>query len=216
MATGGASPAKSDSRTAVDDQRVSAILSRTDSLAQSLNVDETDFARTLLRITRRWEGPGVAQLNDPNLWTFYKMLIVAMLNDAGWRGVLEYPDVPLDANLTLMAAEHYSFARLIAAYYGDPHTLVVVKFYYGVKSILPERVLRTSPKHPVLPESDASRSWGARGVTKGLEDYKARHGGKLGKPFSSRAVIYDNGPMHYKQKVTEYSPRYGKKLGWSQ
>jgi hypothetical protein len=216
MATSGTAPAPSkNSQTAVDDQRVTTILSKTSMLAKAFSLDETDFSRTFLRILRRWEGPDVTQLDDPNQWTFYKSLITAELNDAGWKDALEYPDVPLDKNLTLMAAEHYSFARLIAAYYGDPQTQMVVDFYYGMKHIAPEKMLRTSPKHPVLPESRASRAWAAKGVDKGLEDYKAAHGGKLGKRYSSRAVIYDNGPLHYEHKVTEYSPSYGKKLGWS-
>src|SRR5215467_4867183 len=202
-ASGNAPLAKTKSDTAVDDQRAASILSRTETLAHTSGRNEIDFARNLLRILRRWEGPDVAQLDDPNEWTYYQTVITSMLNDPDWKDSLEYPDVPLDQNVTLAAAEHYAFARLIAAYYGDPHTLMVVKFYYGVKHILPEKMLRTSAKHPVLPESDASRAWAAKGVTKGLEDYKAAHGGKLGKPFSSRAVIYDNGPMHYKQKATE-------------
>ena len=109
-----------------------------------------------------------------------------------------------------MAAEHYGFARYVAAGCGDPHTEGVLKTYFAAKSVVSlfpkgEKLLRTSPNHPVLPESPASQKWKSKGVQDGLLDYRNEHGGHLGENFSSRSVVFDNiGPQLQKAKSTVY------------
>jgi LysM repeat protein len=182
----------------IDDKAVQGILDCAVDLAQKKNptsdaVEEAHDSWQILIVLRRW--------NDPPQ---------TIPNYDDWEELLELPQTPLDHNLELMAAEHYSFARYIAAGCGDPHTEGVLKTYFAAKSAVSffpggEKLLRTDPKHPVLPESDASRKWMSKGVQAGLLDYRNAHGGHLGENFSSRGVVTDNiWPQVQKAKSTVY------------
>jgi hypothetical protein len=136
---------------------------------------------------------------------------------SNWKDLLQLPENPLDLNLNLMAAEHYAFALKVAIELGDPHTEGIVRTYFAAKTLLfhvpmgmGERLLRTDPDHPVLPESDASKRWAAAGVFKGLEEYRRRHNGKLGLPFSAKGLLTDNAPTQYKQARGNLPAAYSK------
>ena len=73
--------------------------------------------------------------------------------DPLWKSLLRLPQKPLDLNFDLMSAEHYSYARFVAAFYVDPHTETVLETYFAAKSAL-------------------SHSKG---------DYRAANGGQMGK-----------------------------------
>lgn len=180
----------------IDDRRVQAILDKARDVAhaqqpQAAGVDADYWIWQTLLELRRWDNTPQTPLSS-------------IESDPVWKSTLRLPAKPLDSNFDLMAAEHYAYARFVAAYYGDPHTQTVLKTYFGAKSALSqvpggEQLLRTSPKHPVLPESDASLMWMARGVAQGLADYRAAHGGQMGKPWSSREVVTGNAPAQYKR-----------------
>jgi hypothetical protein len=193
----------------IDDQKVQGILAHALDLVrlqkpQSSGRDETYETWQILLALRRWD-------DTP------KTPISLVQNDAQWKSLLELPEKPLDHNFNLMADEHSSFARYIAAGCGDPHTEGVLKTYFAAKSAVSffpggEKLLRTSPNHPVLPESAASRRWMAQGVRQGLQDYRNAHGGQIGESFSSRSVVTDNaGPQYKRAKDTVVRP-YGKAL----
>jgi LysM repeat protein len=184
----------------IDDDKVQKILDYAADIAfkknpQSDAVDEARDSWQILYVLRRWNG-------SPQTIPNYQ----------GWQSLLELPQTPLDRNLELMAAEHYGFARYVAAGCGDPHTESVLKTYFAAKSVVSffpggEKLLRTDPNHPVLPESPASLKWKSKGVQDGLLDYKKEHGGHLGENFSSRSVVTNNiGPQYQKAKSTVYGP----------
>jgi LysM domain len=182
----------------IDDDQVQGILDYAVDLVhkkkpQSDGVEEALDSWQILLVLRRWD-------DTPQTIQNYEQ----------WQSLLELPQTPLDRNLNLMAAEHYSFARYVAAGCGDPHTEGVLKTYFAATSAVSffpggEKLLRTDPKHPVLPESPASRKWMAKGVQEGLLDYRNAHGGHLGENFSSRSVVTGNaGPQYKKAKDTLY------------
>jgi hypothetical protein len=178
---------------AIDDSRVKEILQHASEIARrqkpaATALDESyESWQTLLKL-RRWDDTPETPLKDVQA-------------DAKWKSLLQLPAKPLDGNFDLMAAEHFAYARYVALTYGDPHTESVLKTYFMAKKIMPERWLRTSKNHPVLPESKASLSWMSKGVLQGLQDYRNApgHGGQLGRPFSSREVVTANAPAQYKR-----------------
>jgi hypothetical protein len=175
------SPSMSDITENVTDSEVLKILSfgvaeQTRS-RPTQTVQELTYAvwQRLLQL-RRWTGPTDAVLH--------------------WKPILGFPETPLDQNYNLMAAEHYAYARHVAQFYGDPNTNATIKLYFDVKNLaqltsFTERLLRTDPNHPTLPESAESRQWAARGAVEGLDDYRKEHEYRLGTAGSSREIIYD-------------------------
>jgi hypothetical protein len=180
----------------VTDGKVQAIIGQSILLAKAYGVDAVDFMRQLLLLLRRWEGDNVSLLEDQAAWGAWKVILDKCLADKQWQDILDYPDTPLDQNYNLMAAEHYAFARYIARSYGDPNTEGTLNVYFHAKKFLMEiggeKLLRTSAKHPVLKESQASLAWKSKGVADGLQDYAGAHGGKLGVRNSSRGMLKAN------------------------
>jgi hypothetical protein len=86
---------------------------------------------------------------------------------------------------SLADAEHYSYARYLASVTGDPAAHALVSGYELKKRLSPGSVQRANKNYPVLAPSKESEAWGHRGVDDGLDEYKAAHGGKLGKFGSS-------------------------------
>lgn len=180
----------------IDNARVQGILDHARDLARAAKpsatgAEEAYLAWQILLTLRRWDDTPATPLSRVE-------------GDPAWKSLLELPGKRLDQNYNLMAAEHYEYARYIAAIYGDPHTEGVLRTYFAAKTavnLLPggERRLRTSPQHPVLDESPQSKMWVSKGVAQGLLDYKAEHGGKLGTPYSSRGVVTGNAPAQYKR-----------------
>jgi hypothetical protein len=182
----------------IDDKRVQGILDHARDLArtQTSGLSMLDLDKAIwqvLLVLRRWDDTPQTPLSRVEA-------------DPSWKSLLRLPQKPLDSNFDLMAAEHYSYARFVAAFYGDPHTETALKTYFAAKSALShfkggEKLLRTTPNHPVLPESDASLRWMSLGVVQGLNDYRAANGGQLGKPWSSRDVVTQNvGPQYQRAK----------------
>lgn len=180
----------------IDNVRVQGILDHARDLARAAKpsatgAEEAYIAWQILLTLRRWDDTAATPLSRVEA-------------DPKWKSLLELPGKRLDENYNLMAAEHYEYARYIAAIYGDPHTEGVLRTYFAAKTavnLLPggERLLRTSPNHPVLEESAESKMWMSKGVAQGLLDYKAEHGGKLGTAYSSRGVITGNAPAQYRR-----------------
>jgi hypothetical protein len=103
------------------------------------------------------------------------------------------PNVPTaPADLDLADAEHYMYARFLAGSTGDPTTNTLVAGYEVIKILRlttgHEKGLRTDPRFPVLPPSISSVNWGMQGASDGLRDYKALHGGQLGRIGSALAA----------------------------
>lgn len=197
----------------VTDAKVQAIINLADAVAAAANSsDRVDYMRQLLMLLRRWEGEGAPLIQDQQIWGYWKSVIKLCLADGQWQAALDYPAVPLDHNYNLMSAEHYAFARYIAKIFGDPNTDATLNAYFWVKNGLvkigAERLLRTSANHPVLEESTASLAWKSKGVVDGLEDYRKGHGGKLGKPNSSRSMVWPNAVQQYKTVGGKVVPAY--------
>jgi hypothetical protein len=93
------------------------------------------------------------------------------------------PKAPFDVNLA--DAEHYSYARFLASQTGDPSIKALVTGYqvkkYVDSFLGTEQSMRTNPNYPVLPPSMDAVKWGLKGVDDGLQEFKAAHGGQLGK-----------------------------------
>jgi len=188
---------------AIDDSRVAGILKHAAELAlrqkPSATLLEQDYWSWQILLTlRRWDDTTATPLSNVQA-------------DPQWKSLLRLPDVPLDHNYDLMAAEHYGYARYVAATYGDPHTDGILRTYFAVKtavSLLPsgEKLLRTTKNHPVLPESGASRKWMSLGVQQGLLDYRKTHGSHLGPTFSSREVLRSNVGPQYKRALDATAP----------
>lgn len=132
-------------------------------LSHSSIVDRTHYAWAYTR--------GVRRLGDDQLCRDLGIVVPTV---AG---------APEDLNLA--DAEHYLYGRFLAGSTGDPAARTLVIGYELWKSVKfvrgQEKDLRTDPRFPVLPPSVEAVNWGLRGIEDGLQDYRAAHGGKLGK-----------------------------------
>jgi hypothetical protein len=143
-----------------------------------------------------WNSNNVAELfeeydagKDPP--ALQKAQVARLVN--AWldlRALRQSEDKRRQLDVNLAAAEHYSFARLVGALYGDPASAGLVAGYYAKKKLYESQgrlqELRADPRYPVLPATLGELAWGQKGLIMGLKDYRQTTGKYVGTPFSSR------------------------------
>lgn len=97
---------------------------------------------------------------------------------SGWVRLKRCRDSGNSLDLSLAAAEHYSFMRFLANKNGDIRYRDLPRWYELFKTVLSwadlEQMIRSNPTTPVSPVDARVTAWGERGVEAGLKDYKAR------------------------------------------
>lgn len=96
-----------------------------------------------------------------------------------WSRLKSCRDAGESLNLDLAAAEHYLFARYLAADSGDTSYRHAPGWYESFKSMSSNEAFRAyirTSDQPVSPVAPETRRWGEAGVEAGLKDYQSRTG----------------------------------------
>ncbi|MDB6175535.1 MAG: hypothetical protein JWL59_4846 [Chthoniobacteraceae bacterium] len=148
--------------------RVFLLLALAATSAWAVEIDDAKVEKWIgAGYTKAGEAVGDAKTKIAKLYTVEEL-------KQGWTRLKHCRDLG-NADLHLAAAEHYVFARLIAASQGDTAYRKLPKWYETAKSFANkldlEKYIQSSDQ-PVSPVNAKVTKWGENGIERGLADYK--------------------------------------------